>query len=156
MKTHEFYLDESQRTGDARRYRIALGNLIDTQKRIACPTHEFNEEGGFKTGSIGFMDVRSLSIDIPKKDVPIKNLDYKNREIRNAIVIEMIGIEPEYTRKGHGTFLMKRAEEIARERGLNVLVASFVNESKDRHIVNHMFTKAGYQFYDSNAFKRLE
>lgn len=147
-------------------YRVALGELIDATQRKTYPPVEGSKDPNFwnKSGSIGFMDLRVKTQLVPRDGArpypnPSQNPfleheflmeDYEERE---TLTIEVMGVEPENRGQSYARFLKKRAEEIALEWGLDIIVAEMIDNRKIRNIAR----RYGFQLYDggSNAVKRL-
>ncbi len=165
---HEFWLkkypdsDPSEHIGI---YRVALGSLIDaTQRRTYKPPRDSKNPNLWnKSGSIGFMDLSIKDTSVPKEGAePIPNpenlyfLSYQYAEFEKvrALVVHVIGIEPEHRRRGHARFLLDRAEEIAAEQELNVIALGNI----ENPIMGDFSASLGYTLFNCGreAVKRLK
>ena len=121
VPVHEFFLGDSTYVGSLSfgpLYRVALGDLIDSTERHTFPFQPHPElpHWGKKTGTIGFMDLRKNA-----KYIPLVRNEDSNELNQKVLCVEQVGIEPQYRRQGHAVFLVKRAEDLAREWGLNIV-----------------------------------
>lgn len=154
---HEFFLGDSTYVGSSPfgpLYRVALGDLMDSTQRQTFPS----EYGHSKTGTIGFMDVRRNT-----KYIPLAiNEDYPNELTREVLCVEQVGIEPQFRRQGHAAFLVRRAEELAREWELDIVYMTMIQGDPRNGImpdlIQDMLQRAGYRRIDNgfNAYKKLE
>jgi ribosomal protein S18 acetylase RimI-like enzyme len=167
-QVHEFWLKryrDSDPSEHIDMYRVALGDLIDaTERKTYKPPRDSKSEDFWnKSGSIGYMDVSVKDVSIPKEGTePIPNPDnlyilsyqYTEFDRVKALVIHVIGIEPEYRRRGHARFLIHRAENIALEQEVNAITL----DSIDNPIMGEFSTKVGYTLFDCgrSAVKRLK
>ena len=139
-------------------YRVALGELIDATQRETFPPPKGSHVPDFwnKSGSIGFMDLTVKDELVPKDDAtPYKDQEYLNADCENvrALVISKIGIETGYQRRGYARLLKQRAEEIATEWGLEVIVS----EQIDNPIMREFNIRLGYTLFDRvKAVKRIK
>lgn len=147
-------------------YRVALGELIDaTDRETFRPDAMMGRDRHTKSGSIGFMDVVVRDQFVPREGArpmpnphrsPYLRFQYASQdcEIVRALTIFDIGIEPQYRRQGYATLLKKRAEELAVEWGLEVVVSETINNP----IIRGLNRKLGYTLYDRGmkAVKRLK
>ena len=143
---HEFYLkDWRKKPSDV--YRVALGNLIPERERKTFRL-PYDPDSNL-TRSIGFMDVTKRFAIIPCQD------DNSILQEKEAMVIQTIGIEPkvEYERKGLARMLLKRAEELATEFGLDLIVAADIRNPAS----NSLLATEGYTEFNNGrtAFKQL-
>lgn len=159
IPVHEFYLK------DSKVYRVALGDLIPAAERTTFrPRDEWNPERRNQTGSIGFMDVIIDDQQVPKIGTkPFPNPTRKRHssgiyagedyETIRALIINDIAIEHDYRKQGYATLLKQRAEELAREWGLEAVVSPFLWSPRMRRISR----KLGYTLYEGErkAVKRL-
>ncbi len=169
VPVHEFYLqkfsDDFCRRLDYENenleiYRVALGDLIPARERETYPPSYGSKSPDLwnPSGSVGFMDLKIDKKRVPKIGAhPLANFDYlyasTDCEVVTALIIQTIGIEPAYRRMGYGTFLKRRAEEIALKWGLDILVADTV----ENPIMRRLNEALGYILYDEGmyAVKRL-
>ena len=148
---HEFWYPSA--SGDHSVYRVALGDLIPSFQRKTFPLPKDHNSAEFnnQSGSIGFMDLRVREEFIPKKGARVG--DYRNYEQREVLVLSEIGIEPRYRDGIHALMMYERAEEVAREWGLDTIVLDTVeNKALRRWLNNHL----DFQFDDLMGIKRLE
>lgn len=153
VEVHEFWMKGYPRRWDDNVvYRVALGELIDAPERKTYKPQEDSNSGewGNKTGSIGFMDVMVKEELVPKEGMDDFDCDYEN--VR-ALTILTVGIEPEHMQKGYARFLKKRAEEIAKEWNLYIVVSDMI----ENPIMRDFDARLGYQLYNDGfcAIKRL-
>ncbi|MDP3882207.1 MAG: GNAT family N-acetyltransferase [Nanoarchaeota archaeon] len=129
VEMHEFYLNYTEVGKPI--IRIALGSLIDcTQRKTFTPKGPNNEELETcnLTGDIGFMDVVLRQENVPQPGITAYSL--KNFWVTDALTVLSLAIEPEYQimKRGYGSVLMQKAEEIAREDGRDyVVIDNIVN-----------------------------
>ena len=115
-------------------YRIALGELISANKRKTI-TDWSNPNS--QTGSVGFMDVVRQSRAIPAEN----EVSY---EIKDVLAILVMGIEPEFRgRSRYLRYFFERAESLAREWGLDTIVADCIGNQKLRKVIGRF----GYETY---------
>lgn len=175
MQRHEFWLKDHEWSGkygqpapgeDRIIYRLALRELIDASERTVFkpPWGSHSQDFWNKSGSVGFMDLSVRDVLVPKEGaVPYPNpnsspyleddYSYEACEIRRVLMILVTGIEPEYRRRGYAGQLRLRAEEIAREWGLDTLVADHIENPDSRKAM----VRLGYQLFDHglSGVKRL-
>lgn len=145
IETHEFYLKDLNSDGKPI-YRVALGNLINAKERKTFPPIFRDQEVNDKSGSIGFMDVT-----IDKHPLPLET-DSDMYELTKALTILTIGIEPDYRGNGYAKMLQERAEELAIDWGLDVVLIEIITSGK----IWKLTEKMGYHIvYDDCMFKRL-
>jgi GNAT superfamily N-acetyltransferase len=164
MKRTEFWLEGPPRLKGA--YRVALGELMDAAGREAFNPRKVRTtsyELGGKSGSAGYMDVRKSMEHVPKEGADEYNLF--NYEDVEALLILEVGIEPAYQRKGYGTLLVKRAEEIAQEWGLVTVVIDNIimdeapyGRAEGSSVMGHIAAGLGYRLFEDGtmAVKRLK
>lgn len=159
---HEFWLkkypptfNDPEATGT---FRVALGELMDGVHRQVYKT-AFGPDLWNQTGSIGFMDVRLSTVGIPKLGAKLYNgseyeYDWGDYESVDALVVETIGIEPEYRLRGYARLLKLRAEELAKGWCLNFVVST----SLYNPIMMDLSEKLGYVLFERGrrGVKRLE
>lgn len=162
VESHEFWLpypDDPRKSSGV--YRVALGNLIAATQRVTFTPPEGDPACYDNSGSIGFMDVNIGDEFVPK--VGARRLPRRSSfadlyaeedcEFVRALVINDIAIEPPYRRQGYATYLKMRAEELAREWGLKIVVSPFLQSPFTKRVSKRM----GYRFYGNGnqAVKRL-
>ena len=114
-------------------YRVALGKLIPANQRKTERVSFDNSQ----TGSVGFMDVARLNRAIPARTEE----DYETKEV---LAILVMGIEPEFRgRIGYLRYFFERAETLAREWGLDTVVADSIKNPKLRRVIERF----GYETY---------
>lgn len=170
-KKHEFWLKmypdspDNYRPESTGRFRIALGELIEARDRKTfppMPDGPSNPDLWNKSGQIGFLGLTIANKSVPKADAlpvanpsgtPILQYLYTDHEKRRVVEVLDVGIEPEYRRKGYGTLLMQRVEEIALEHGIDTIVTSEIQSGPMRDLN----IKLGYTLFDGGRFavKRL-
>ena len=115
-------------------YGIALGELIPTNTRKTI-TDWSNPDS--QTGSVGFMDVVRQNRAIPAEN----GIGY---EIKDVLAILVVGIEPEFRgRFGYIRYFAERAETLARELGLDTVIADCIGNIKLRKVIGRF----GYETY---------
>ncbi|MBI4158904.1 hypothetical protein HY500_01445 [Candidatus Woesearchaeota archaeon] len=125
-------------------YRIALGELIPTNTRKTI-TDWSNPNS--QTGSVGFMDVVCQSRAIPFES----GIGYETKDV---LAILVVGIEPEFRgRSRYLGYFFERAESLAREWGLDTIIADWIGNIKLRKVIGRF----GYELYYEGEFgvKRL-
>jgi len=149
MEQHAFYLMNKYLNREDNIYRVAFGSLIEAKNRETLTPGPKCSHIDNKSGEIGFIDMVVESKTVPK----IKNGEYSSDygDLREVLTIRHLGVEPEYFRQGYATQLVKRAEEIALEKGLSEIVAESTNEMS-----RPLFLKKGYTiFWSGHAIKKL-
>lgn len=101
--------------------RIIIGQPISEKRRKSfkiCPSLGIEEKMRNKqvTGTIGFLDFMEKTRLVPPE----------YGKVKNVLEVVLIGIEPWYRRRGHGSKLLRKCEQIAKERGLDIVVLSNV------------------------------
>ncbi len=165
---HEFWLRDYPTRGENKKwYRLALGELIPAEQRKTFRVNWGDPNYGNFTGSVGFMDVAIREESIPKEGaVPLLRSHYGEPELYpwihwndtepvNALTLLVIGIEPQY--QGNLSYLrafQQRAETLAKEWGLDVLVADTIQNVPLRKVL----IRQGFILYDNGlrAVKRLK
>jgi ribosomal protein S18 acetylase RimI-like enzyme len=160
---HEFFIEPtpySFRKDDfPPLYRVVLGDLIESGERQTLQPASGSMGYYTKTGTIGFMDVRKN-----RKCIPIAaSEDYSNELTQQVLCVEQVGIEPQFRRQGHASFLVRRAEELAREWGLDIVYMSMLSGDPKNGImpdlIRDLLRRAGYTvigFNQANAYKKLD
>ncbi|TAL48303.1 GNAT family N-acetyltransferase, partial [archaeon] len=149
VEVHEFLADYKVCSEPV--YRVALGKLIPARERKTFRPVYFAEHD--KTGSVGFMDVVIRYWELPKH-----GSDWSERERVKTLTLLSIGIEPQYRGRGFARFLKQRAEQIAREWDLDVVVGDNIQNP----IMIELNRKMGYtllynDYTMSNvSYKRLK
>ena len=162
VAVHEFFLGDSTYVGPSPfgpLYRVTLGDLIDSTGRQTFPFQPHPELPRWdkKTGTVGFMDVRKNT-----KYIPLVTNEDSNELNQKVLCVEQVGIEPQYRRRGFATLLARRAEDLAREWGLNIVYMSVIQGDPKNGImpdvIQDMLQRAGYRLIDNgfNAYKKLE
>jgi len=116
-----FYLPEG--TGVVE--RIIAGVPMSPWERQTYPT---GQEWGWSTGSIGFLNFREIN----------------SQETGDTYLeLELIGIEPQFRRKGYAKKLIRGVERIAQERGITRLILDDIRIDKRGMIL--LAEKLGYR-----------
>src|SRR3989344_6554604 len=166
MEVHEFWLNKYSKVcfkSDETLpiYGVALGSLINATDRKTYPPIPYSSSPDFwnKSGSIGFMDLKVYDVIVPIDGArPLRGVKFEflptDYEEKKALVIEMIGIEPDHMRKGYTRFLKWMAEEIAVEWGLDTVGSILIRNS----LMKDFNVRLGYQLFNrgSRAVKRLK
>src|SRR3989344_7921923 len=98
-------------------HRIALGSLIAAYQREAlAPENPNSAEGQTMSGSIGFVDYYDGDILVLDRFAKKNSLEGCTA---HALIIESIGVEPNYSNKGYWAQLCELVENKARERGFD-------------------------------------
>jgi len=98
-------------------HRIALGSLIPAYQREAlAPENPNSAEGQTMSGSIGFVDYYDGDILVPDRFAKKHSLEGCTA---HALIIESIGVEPNYSNNGYGAQLCEMIEKKALEKRLN-------------------------------------
>lgn len=163
---HEFWLEDYPVPGkNDEFYRVALGELINAVDRLTYKA-SWGPDCHTQSGSVGFMDLTIRDQKVPKQGaVPYPNPDHNfymqhqypwgEYEVKKALTILCIGIEPHHRGKiDNVRVLYQRAEQLALEWGLDIIVAEMIESRGVRKILPRL----GYTLFDRgvNAVKRLE
>lgn len=162
----EFFLQNFPRQGDNHTvYRVCLGDIIPATERVTFTPGEKSPDLRNNTGSIGYMDVVIKEQSVPKIDAkPMPNprrsryLVYEYAasefEIVQALTIYDIAIEPPFRRKDYSRLLQEKAEELALEWGLNIVVSEQILNP----IMRRLSYRMGYTLYGNGkqGVKRLK
>lgn len=139
LEIYEIELPYGRGVENSRLYRVTLGERIPSiLRKTSLLSSSVCAEALTYSGSIGFMDV-------VQEPFPFLNNDL----IQEALFIDNIGIEPQHRMEGHATFLCKRAEEIAKERGLPIVVMDTVVDKTGA--INKIARKLNYIFIDDKS-----
>ncbi len=121
--------------------RIRLPKTIKVSFQAYCPT------------TLEAMIRRKEILAVRCEDVVVGYLRLEQDEAVNRLVLKTAGIDPAYRRKGIGSVLLDRVEEIALHNGIHNLVAMVQakNDPAIRFLTGHGFVFCGYQeFYFRN------
>jgi GNAT superfamily N-acetyltransferase len=91
-----------------------------------------------------------------KRIVGILRAQFRDRAFykpRNALVITDIYVDPRYRRKGLGSLLLRKLEETAREKGIEMLIAVY---PAGNVIADDFFNKKGFKLLQVERYKHIE
>jgi len=167
VTVHEFFLESSVYNGHSLfppLYRVTLGDFIESRERQTFkPQPELKSYYNSTTGTIGFMDLRRNRKYIPTGRMDEDYPDVEIEEPCEVLCVEQVGIEPQHRRQGYAAFLVRRAEELAREWGLDIVYMSTIQGDPKNgttpELIRDLLERTGYRLiglHKSDAFKRLE
>ena len=148
MEEYLYCIEGSERYFPGKVYRISFGEPGEYERRELTLSYDNPDYG---LGEIGSLDFTVETREIPTKKT--KKGNPSGWKLKNTFSLIAIEIRPEHRRKGHGKKLVKKAENIAKQRNMETVFAYRTNAHSSK-----MMKKMGYEQVDScsrDMFKNL-
>ena len=149
MEENVFCIEGSEKYFPEKVQRLSLGELGKYDER------EINL--GYETPEIGIGEIGSIDFTFEKKQIPTRKTKKGNPtgwELTDTVSMIALEIRPEHRRKGYGTRMVRRVEQIARERELDTVFVYRTNTHSCK-----MIKKLGYKkvdFRSRDMFRKLK